>query len=69
MQIVLSIFLLTLQILYSDSFRKQVQGRASYVLDTPEMRRVRESQRNISTVMATDVMSSFLISVPEGVTI
>lgn len=69
MQIVLSIFLLTLQILYSDSFRKQVQGRASYVLDTPEMRRVRESQRNISTVMATDVMSSFLIGVPEGVTI
>ncbi|XP_069791026.1 nebulin isoform X4 [Narcine bancroftii] len=37
-------------ILYSDSFRKQVQGRASYVLDTPEMRRVRDSQRNISTV-------------------
>ncbi|XP_059503474.1 nebulin isoform X5 [Stegostoma tigrinum] len=37
-------------ILYSDSFRKQVQGRAAYVLDTPEMRRVRDSQRNISTV-------------------
>ncbi|XP_072882764.1 nebulin isoform X34 [Hemitrygon akajei] len=37
-------------VLYSDSFRKQVQGRASYVLDTPEMRRVRDSQRNISTV-------------------
>ncbi|XP_078408689.1 nebulin isoform X2 [Cetorhinus maximus] len=37
-------------VLYSDSFRKQVQGRAAYVLDTPEMRRVRDSQRNISTV-------------------
>ncbi|XP_019377966.1 PREDICTED: nebulin isoform X8 [Gavialis gangeticus] len=37
-------------VLYSDSFRKQVQGRAAYVLDTPEMRRVRDSQRHISTV-------------------
>ncbi|XP_075789481.1 nebulin isoform X4 [Pelodiscus sinensis] len=37
-------------VLYSDSFRKQVQGKAAYVLDTPEMRRVRESQRHISTV-------------------
>eukprot|EP00062_Callorhinchus_milii_P011477 gi/632957504/ref/XP_007894516.1/ PREDICTED: nebulin isoform X29 [Callorhinchus milii] len=37
-------------VLYSDSFRKQVQGRAAYVLDTPEMRRVRDSQRIISTV-------------------
>lgn len=38
------------QVLYSDSFRKQVQGKAAFVLDTPEMRRVRESQRNISSV-------------------
>ncbi|XP_073926878.1 nebulin isoform X38 [Castor canadensis] len=37
-------------VLYSDSFRKQIQGKAAYVLDTPEMRRVRETQRNISTV-------------------
>ncbi|KAM5327171.1 nebulin isoform 16-T16 [Glossophaga mutica] len=37
-------------VLYSDSFRKQIQGRAAYVLDTPEMRRVRETQRHISTV-------------------
>uniref|UniRef100_A0A8C6JVN3 Uncharacterized protein n=1 Tax=Melopsittacus undulatus TaxID=13146 RepID=A0A8C6JVN3_MELUD len=37
-------------VLYSDSFRKQVQGKAAYVLDTPEMRRVRETQKNISTV-------------------
>uniref|UniRef100_A0A670Z4A9 Nebulin n=1 Tax=Pseudonaja textilis TaxID=8673 RepID=A0A670Z4A9_PSETE len=37
-------------ILYSDSFRKQVQGKAPFVLDTPEMRRVRETQRHISTV-------------------
>ncbi|XP_050825093.1 nebulin isoform X48 [Gopherus flavomarginatus] len=37
-------------VLYSDSFRKQVQGKAAYVLDTPEMRRVRETQRHISTV-------------------
>uniref|UniRef100_A0A8C3IS56 Nebulin n=1 Tax=Chrysemys picta bellii TaxID=8478 RepID=A0A8C3IS56_CHRPI len=37
-------------VLYSDSFRKQVQGKAAYVLDTPEMRRVRENQRHISTV-------------------
>lgn len=36
--------------LYSDSFRKQIQGKATYVLDTPEMRRVRETQRHISTV-------------------
>lgn len=36
--------------LYSDSFRKQIQGKAAYVLDTPEMRRVRETQRHISTV-------------------
>uniref|UniRef100_A0A4W3I6B9 Nebulin n=1 Tax=Callorhinchus milii TaxID=7868 RepID=A0A4W3I6B9_CALMI len=43
------LFLLS-QVLYSDSFRKQVQGRAAYVLDTPEMRRVRDSQRIISTV-------------------
>ncbi|NXW50081.1 NEBU protein, partial [Nyctiprogne leucopyga] len=39
-----------LQVLYSDSFRKQVQGKAAYVLDTPEMRRVRETQKHISTV-------------------
>ncbi|KFQ64233.1 LIM zinc-binding domain-containing Nebulette, partial [Pelecanus crispus] len=31
-------------------FRKQVQGKAAYVLDTPEMRRVRETQKHISTV-------------------
>ncbi|XP_074192381.1 nebulin isoform X28 [Rhinolophus sinicus] len=37
-------------VLYSDSFRKQIQGRAAYVLDTPEMRRVRETQRHISSV-------------------
>ncbi|XP_069081294.1 nebulin isoform X8 [Pleurodeles waltl] len=37
-------------VLYSDSFRKQVQGKAAFVLDTPEMRRVRESQRHISSV-------------------
>nr|XP_033800807.1 nebulin isoform X21 [Geotrypetes seraphini] len=37
-------------VLYSDSFRKQVQGKAAFVLDTPEMRRVRQTQRNISTV-------------------
>ncbi|XP_074403911.1 nebulin isoform X19 [Zonotrichia albicollis] len=37
-------------VLYSDSFRKQVQGKAAYVLDTPEMRRVRETQKHISTV-------------------
>uniref|UniRef100_A0A8C0GSY1 Nebulin n=1 Tax=Chelonoidis abingdonii TaxID=106734 RepID=A0A8C0GSY1_CHEAB len=37
-------------VLYSDSFRKQVQGKAAYVMDTPEMRRVRETQRHISTV-------------------
>nr|XP_020144032.1 nebulin isoform X18 [Microcebus murinus] len=37
-------------VLYSDSFRKQIQGKAAYVLDTPEMRRVRETQRHISTV-------------------
>lgn len=36
--------------LYSDSFRKQVQGKAAFVLDTPEMRRVRETQRIISGV-------------------
>lgn len=41
-----------LQVLYSDSFRKQVQGKAAYVLDTPEMRRVRETQKHISTVRA-----------------
>uniref|UniRef100_A0A3B3RLT0 Nebulin n=1 Tax=Paramormyrops kingsleyae TaxID=1676925 RepID=A0A3B3RLT0_9TELE len=35
-------------VLYSDSFRKQVQGRAAFVLDTPEMRRVKETQRIIS---------------------
>lgn len=40
------------QVLYSDSFRKQVQGKAAYVLDTPEMRRVRETQKHISTVRA-----------------
>uniref|UniRef100_A0A673AB22 Nebulin n=1 Tax=Sphaeramia orbicularis TaxID=375764 RepID=A0A673AB22_9TELE len=39
-----------LQVLYSDSFRKQVQGKAAFVLDTPEMRRVRETQRIISGV-------------------
>lgn len=38
------------QVLYSDSFRKQVQGKAAFVLDTPEMRRVRESQRIVSGV-------------------
>ncbi|XP_041432078.1 nebulin isoform X6 [Xenopus laevis] len=37
-------------VLYSDSFRKQIQGRAAYVMDTPEMRRVRESQKHISLV-------------------
>ncbi|CAL8389255.1 unnamed protein product [Gadus morhua 'NCC'] len=37
-------------VLYSDSFRKQVQGKAAFVLDTPEMRRVKESQLNISGV-------------------
>uniref|UniRef100_A0A3B3RJM4 SH3 domain-containing protein n=2 Tax=Paramormyrops kingsleyae TaxID=1676925 RepID=A0A3B3RJM4_9TELE len=37
-------------VLYSDSFRKQVQGRAAFVLDTPEMRRVKETQRIISGV-------------------
>ncbi|XP_068022865.1 nebulin isoform X4 [Melanerpes formicivorus] len=37
-------------VLYSDSFRKEVQGKAAYVLDTPEMRRVRETQKHISTV-------------------
>ncbi|XP_043930823.1 nebulin isoform X2 [Protopterus annectens] len=37
-------------VLYSDSFRRQVQGRAAYVMDTPEMRRVRETQRIISSV-------------------
>lgn len=38
------------QVLYSDSFRKQVQGKAAFVLDTPEMRRVKETQRIISGV-------------------
>ncbi|MEQ2187356.1 hypothetical protein GOODEAATRI_003895, partial [Goodea atripinnis] len=38
------------QVLYSDSFRRQVQGKAAFVLDTPEMRRVRETQRIISGV-------------------
>uniref|UniRef100_A0A8C4T735 Nebulin n=1 Tax=Erpetoichthys calabaricus TaxID=27687 RepID=A0A8C4T735_ERPCA len=37
-------------VLYSDSFRKQVQGKAAFVLDTPEMRRVKQTQRIISTV-------------------
>lgn len=37
-------------VLYSDSFRKQVQGKAAFVLDTPEMRRVRETPRIISGV-------------------
>uniref|UniRef100_A0AAV2JZ60 Nebulin n=1 Tax=Knipowitschia caucasica TaxID=637954 RepID=A0AAV2JZ60_KNICA len=37
-------------VLYSDSFRKQIQGKAAFVLDTPEMRRVRETQRIISGV-------------------
>ncbi|XP_075036963.1 nebulin isoform X6 [Mixophyes fleayi] len=37
-------------VLYSDSFRKQIQGKAAFVLDTPEMRRVRETQRHISSV-------------------
>ncbi|XP_044159497.1 nebulin isoform X2 [Bufo gargarizans] len=37
-------------VLYSDSFRKQIQGRAAYLMDTPEMRRVRETQRHISAV-------------------
>ncbi|KAG8432321.1 hypothetical protein GDO86_016821 [Hymenochirus boettgeri] len=37
-------------VLYSDSFRKQIQGRAAFVLDTPEMRRVKETQRHISSV-------------------
>uniref|UniRef100_A0AAZ3PMA1 SH3 domain-containing protein n=1 Tax=Oncorhynchus tshawytscha TaxID=74940 RepID=A0AAZ3PMA1_ONCTS len=40
----------SLSVLYSDSFRKQVQGKAAFVLDTPEMRRVKETQRNISGV-------------------
>uniref|UniRef100_A0A8C5NMW5 Nebulin n=1 Tax=Junco hyemalis TaxID=40217 RepID=A0A8C5NMW5_JUNHY len=44
------VLLLPWQVLYSDSFRKQVQGKAAYVLDTPEMRRVRETQKHISTV-------------------
>uniref|UniRef100_A0A3Q3II67 Nebulette n=1 Tax=Monopterus albus TaxID=43700 RepID=A0A3Q3II67_MONAL len=35
-------------VLYSDSFRKQVQGKAAFILDTPELRRVRDSQRIIS---------------------
>ncbi|TRY59272.1 hypothetical protein DNTS_016356 [Danionella cerebrum] len=38
------------RVLYSDSFRKQVQGKAAFVLDTPEMRRVKETQRIISGV-------------------
>uniref|UniRef100_A0A671PWE2 Nebulin-like n=1 Tax=Sinocyclocheilus anshuiensis TaxID=1608454 RepID=A0A671PWE2_9TELE len=37
-------------VLYSDSFRKQVQGKAAFVLDTPEMRRVKETQRIVSGV-------------------
>ncbi|XP_062390351.1 nebulin isoform X8 [Sardina pilchardus] len=37
-------------VLYSDSFRKQVQGKAAFVLDTPEFRRVKETQRIISGV-------------------
>uniref|UniRef100_A0A3Q3ILA0 SH3 domain-containing protein n=1 Tax=Monopterus albus TaxID=43700 RepID=A0A3Q3ILA0_MONAL len=37
-------------VLYSDSFRKQVQGKAAFILDTPELRRVRDSQRIISGV-------------------
>ncbi|XP_047671282.1 nebulin isoform X28 [Tachysurus fulvidraco] len=37
-------------VLYSDSFRKQVQGKAAFVLDTPEMRRVKQTQRIISGV-------------------
>ncbi|TSM68907.1 Nebulin [Bagarius yarrelli] len=39
-----------LSVLYSDSFRKQVQGKAAFVLDTPEMRRVKQTQRIISGV-------------------
>lgn len=39
-----------IQVLYSDSFRKQVQGKAAFVLDTPEMRRVKQTQRIISGV-------------------
>jgi len=37
-------------VLYSDSFRKQVQGKAAFVLDTPEMRRVKQTQSIISGV-------------------
>ncbi|NXW01230.1 NEBU protein, partial [Fregetta grallaria] len=48
-EVALFLFLIW-QVLYSDSFRKQVQGKAAYVLDTPEMRRVRETQKHISTV-------------------
>ncbi len=40
------------QVLYADGFRRHIQGRAAHVLDTPEMRRVRETQRNVSTVSA-----------------
>uniref|UniRef100_A0A8B9LD87 Nebulin n=1 Tax=Astyanax mexicanus TaxID=7994 RepID=A0A8B9LD87_ASTMX len=36
--------------LFLFSFRKQVQGKAAFVLDTPELRRVRETQRIISGV-------------------
>lgn len=48
-----------LQVLYSDSFRRQVQGKAAFVLDTPEMRRVRETQRIISGVRFSS--NSFLL--------
>lgn len=47
------------QVLYSDSFRKQVQGRAAFVLDTPEMRRVRDTQRIISGVRFTPIIVYF----------
>lgn len=53
-----STFLSGPQVLYSDSFRKQVQGKAAFVLDTPEMRRVRETQRIISGV--NFISSTFL---------
>ncbi|KAI2660599.1 Nebulin [Labeo rohita] len=44
------VFVSLVNVLYSDSFRKQVQGKAAFVLDTPEMRRVKETQRIISGV-------------------
>lgn len=57
------------QVLYSDSFRKQVQGKAAFVLDTPEMRRVRETQRIISGVSARRSSHSATTPSPELVTV